>query len=363
MSILLFLIILIVLVIVHELGHFLVAKFSGIGVKEFGLGFPPRIIGKMWRGTLYSLNWIPFGGFVKILGEDPEELAITEEEKKKNFSYKPRPIQALVLVAGISFNILFAWLLISLGFMTGLPTSVGAPTSGNITNPEVVITEVLENSPAQKAGLEVGDKIVSLESGVEKVNALSILGVQDFINGHGKESVRVEYKRGGEDAIAIVVPQGGIVEGKSAIGVAMDMIGILRLSFFRAFFEGAKLTIDVIKTVATGLAGFIWDAVRLKAHFSEVTGPVGIVSLVGSAEKLGFVYILSLAAFISLNLAVINLIPFPALDGGRLLFVLIEAIKRSPIKPKVANMINSVGFAILIVLMVIVTLHDIVKIL
>ncbi|MDD4989007.1 MAG: RIP metalloprotease RseP [Candidatus Pacebacteria bacterium] len=361
MSVIIFLIILIVLVLVHELGHFLVAKWSGIEVKEFGLGFPPRIWGKLWRGTLYSINWIPFGGFVKIFGEDPEELPTTEEEKKKNFSFKPRPIQALVLIAGVTFNFLFAWLLISIGFMTGLPSSVGVPTSGQVINPQVVITEVVQNSPAEKAGLHVGDKIVSLQAGAQKIENLTVSGVQNFIGSHGQDTVKVEYQRGAEDVFTSVTPVAGIVDGKSAIGIAMDMIGILKLSFFQAFYEGGKLAVYLVQNVAVGLGTFIWDAVTLKAHFSQVTGPVGIVSLVGSAEQLGFVYLLSLSAFISINLAVINLLPFPALDGGRLLFVLIEAIKRSPIRPKVANMINSIGFAILIILMVVVTLHDIVK--
>ncbi|MDD5357318.1 MAG: RIP metalloprotease RseP [Candidatus Pacebacteria bacterium] len=363
MSVLIFFIILIVLVVVHELGHFLVAKWSGIEVKEFGLGFPPRIIGKMWRGTLYSLNWIPFGGFVKIFGENPEEVAVTEEEKKKNFSYKPRPIQALVLIAGISFNILFAWFLISIGFMTGFPSSVGDTANGAISNPQIVITEVVKDFPAEKAGLQVGDKIVALEASSQRIDNLTPEDVQNFIGSHGGDSIKVQYERGNETGLLSVTPRTDSALNKGVIGISMDMIGTLKLPFFSALYEGAKLTGYVIKAVAIGLARFVWSAVTLNAHFSEVTGPVGIISLVGSAEKLGFVYLLSFAAFISLNLAVINLIPFPALDGGRLLFVLIESIKRSPIKPKVANMINSIGFAILIVLMVVVTLHDIVKIL
>ncbi len=298
---------------------------------------------------------------MKIFGEDPTELPTTEEEKKKNFSFKPRPIQAAVLVAGVTFNILFAWLLISLGFMTGLPSSVGAPTAGQITNPEVVITEVVKNSPAEKAGLHVGDKIESLEANKQKIDHLTVQGVQEFIANHGDQSVQVQYKRGESEATLSVVPKSGIVEGKSAIGIAMDMIGVLKLSFFGAFYEGAKLTGYIFKNVAVGLTTFIWDAVTLRAHFSQVTGPVGIVGLVGSAEQLGFVYLLSLAAFISINLAVINLLPFPALDGGRLVFVAIESIIRRPINPRITNIINSVGFFILLALMAVVTLHDIVK--
>ncbi len=361
MSILLFFLILIVLVVVHELGHFLIAKWSGIEVKEFGFGFPPRIFGRMWRGTLYSINWIPFGGFVKIFGEDPEELPTTEEEKAKHFSFKPRPIQAAVLVAGVTFNMLFAWLLISLGFITGLPSSVGAPTSGQVQDAKVVITEVVKDSPAEKAGLKVGDAILSLQASNQKIDHFTVQGVQEFIGSHGDQTVQVQYKRGEQSGTLSVIPKQGIVQGKSAIGIAMDMIGIVKLPFLSALAEGASLAGYIFKNVALGLATFIWNAVTFRAHFSDVTGPVGIVGLVGSARQLGFAYILSLAAFISINLAVINLLPFPALDGARLVFVAIEAIIRRPINPRVANMINTIGFFVLIALMLVVTLHDIVK--
>ncbi len=186
-------------------------------------------------------------------------------------------------------------------------------------------------------------------------------GVQEFIASHGDEPVTVEYKRGEAVKTLSVVPKEGIVEGKSGIGIAMDMIGTLKLSFFGALYEGASLAAYLFKNVAVGLGTFIWDAVTFRAHLSQVTGPVGIVGLVGSAQQLGFVYVLSLAAFISINLAVINLLPFPALDGGRLVFVAIEAIIRRPINPKIANAINSIGFFVLLALMLVVTLHDIVK--
>ncbi len=362
MSILLFFIILAVLVLVHEFGHFIVAKKSGIRVDEFGLGFPPRLTSKKYGETEYSLNVIPFGGFVKIFGEDAHALeeSVSEEDKKRSFSFKPKWIQALVLVAGISFNILFAWLLLSIGFMTGFPSSVEG-VSRPVTDAKTIVAEVLPNSPAEKAGLKPLDSLVAIQSGGEIAPIDSVEKIQQFIQAHSAQKISITYARGDETKSVDVTPQSGVVEGKVAIGIAMDRVGILKLPVHLAIFEGAKLTYTIVKEVAVGLVQFIEQIFLFKADFSQVTGPIGIIGLVGEASHLGFVYLLTFTAFISINLAVINLIPFPALDGGRLLFVLIEAIKGSPIKPRIAHAFNTVGFALLLLLMVLVTAHDLVK--
>ncbi len=252
MSIIIFLIILAVLVLVHEFGHFIVAKKSGIRVDEFGLGFPPRILGRKFGGTLYSLNAIPFGGFVKIFGEDSHDVEVAEGDKSRSFQYKPKGIQALVLVAGVTFNLIFAWLVIFLRFIIETP--------------------------------------------------------------------------------------------KMPIGALVD-------SF--------RITGFLIVETAIGLSKFLYNAITLQADLSQVSGPIGIVSIVSDASSQGFISIISLMALISINLALINLIPFPALDGGRLLFVAIEAIIRRPISPKFVTVTNTVGFALLIILMIVVTTHDI----
>jgi regulator of sigma E protease len=171
----------------------------------------------------------------------------------------------------------------------------------------------------------------------------------------------VSFARGDEQKTVTVTPGEGIIPDRKAIGISMDMIGKLSLPIHQAFWEGAKTTTSLVHLVTVGLVTFIFDTVRGNSDFSQVTGPVGIVGLVGDASKLGVIYVLSFTAFISINLAVINLIPFPALDGGRLLFVAIEAVKRSPISPKVSNMLNTVGFLLLIGLMILVTIHDVIK--
>jgi regulator of sigma E protease len=375
MSFIIFIIILAVLILVHELGHFLVAKAFKIRVDEFGIGYPPRALKLFnWRGTDFTLNWIPFGGFVKIFGEngevvaDGEDAAQTQVAAGKSFVEAPRYAQALVLVAGVAFNVIFAWLLISGGYMLGLPTSTSAVSDAQyVQNPRLVITMVSPDSPALAAGLKVGDVITNIEVQVAKSAAahtpseLNPETVSAFIAAHGNEKLQVSFARGDEQKTVTVTPGEGIIPDRKAIGISMDMIGKLSLPIHQAFWEGAKTTTSLVHLVTVGLVTFIFDTVRGNSDFSQVTGPVGIVGLVGDASKLGVIYVLSFTAFISINLAVINLIPFPALDGGRLLFVAIEAVKRSPISPKVSNMLNTVGFLLLIGLMILVTIHDVIK--
>jgi len=366
MSIILFIIILLVLIIAHEFGHFIVAKLSKIRVDEFGIGFPPKISG--WKPknseTEYTFNWIPFGGFVKIFGEDPTSEAISGPDSDRSFVNKPKIVQAAVIVAGVVFNILLAWILISVGFMTGLPAPVGAaPVGAALENTELTITAVNPDSPAGHAGILPGDRINALVTGdLSLQDNITTEAVSEFISQNGGNEIAVLYRRGSEHGTIFVTPEDGVLEGRPAIGVTMDMIGTLKLPVHRAVWEGGKTTIAL--TVATAI-GF-WDLIAGSITgngpgLSSVTGPVGIVGLVGDAADFGFIYLLGFTAFISINLAIINMIPFPALDGGRLLFLIIETIKRSPIRPTVANTVNSIGFVLLILLMVVVTVNDVIK--
>jgi regulator of sigma E protease len=373
MSVIIFLIILAILVLVHEFGHFIVAKKSGIRVDEFGLGFPPRIFG--WKPknseTTYSLNIIPFGGFVKIFGENPDKDSIEGHDSKRSMVHKPKYIQVAVLLAGIIFNIIFAWLLISFGFMMGLPSSLAGDQGQVIENSHVVVTSILATSPAGHANFKIGDKILFVSAGVQSAknphpdviqgDQVTISNVQKIIADHQNDTLLFLDQRGNQNISVSVVPAKGIVPGKKAIGISMDNIGTLKLPFFKALWKGAFLTYDLTKLTAISIVQFIYHAIIGKADFTQVTGPVGIAGIVGDAQQLGFIYLLSFTAFISINLAVLNLIPFPALDGGRVLFVLIESLKRSPIKPQIANAINTIGFALLILLMIVVTYHDILR--
>lgn len=364
MSILIFIIILAILILAHEFGHFIVAKKSGVRVDEFGLGFPPKLYGKKYGETEYTINAIPFGGFVKIFGENPDDESISGPDSSRSLIKKPRSIQALVIAAGIIFNILLAWILISWGFMIGLPSSVDSiPLGATFENPRVTLMQVLPESPAEKAGLRTGDRLESLTVGTQATGNLTVEGTQNFIALNGENEITISYQRGSEQKTATVVPEEGIVLDKAAIGVSLDMIGNAKLPIHRALFEGAKLTASLTSATAVAILGFIKTLFVGQGNFGDVMGPVGIVKtgIVGSAIDFGFVYLLTLTAIISINLAIINLIPFPALDGGRLLFLIIEAIKRSPINPRIANVANGVGFVLLMLLMVLITYHDIVR--
>ncbi len=377
MTIVIFIVILAILILSHEFGHFIVAKRAGVRVDEFGLGFPPRLFGWKKGETIYSINLIPFGGFVKIFGENPDEESISGPDRGRSLMAKPKWVQALVLVAGVTFNLLLAWLVISLGFMIGLPTPADQiVASDHASRVQLVITSVLPGSPAEQAGLKTGDAISQLELAanlqVRVVSPLTPEIVQKFITDHSDDELRLSYLRGkifneskqqiaSPDKFVTLKPVANLVEDKVAIGISMDNISMVRKSFLPAVWEGLKLTMDLTYLTAKTIIGFVVDAFQGESGLSSVTGPVGLVGLVGDARMMGFVYILSFMALISINLAVINLVPFPALDGGRLLFLLIEKIKGSEIKPAIANWLNLVGFGFLLLLMALVTYSDIVK--
>jgi regulator of sigma E protease len=368
MSIIIFIIVLVVLILVHEFGHFISAKKSGIRVDEFGIGFPPRIFGKKIGETTYSLNWIPFGGFVKIFGEDPDEASISGPDSKRSFVNKKRRIQALVIAMGVIFNMLLAVILFSTGFFIGMPVSNDDPLvvdkGYEIVNADLTVISVLENTPADIAGLKAGDKILSVATRNETVDEIGAVTVSDFIAGHNGEEIAFIYERRGKVALAEIVPESGIVEDepeRAVIGTLLGTVGTLKLPIHKAIIEGAVLTYEMTILIAVGLGSFIASAFTLSADLSQVAGPVGIVGLVGDAAALGLVALLNFTAIISIHLAIINLLPFPALDGGRLVVIAIEAIKKSAIKPKIVNTVNTVGFVLLILLMLVVTYSDIIK--
>ena len=364
MSVVIFIIILLVLVLVHEFGHFFVAKKFGIKVEEFGFGFPPKLFGKKFGETEYTLNLLPLGGFVRIFGESPDDENTNGPDAARSFVNKAKWKQALVLFAGIFANFILAWFLLSICFMSGLPTSMGSGVAGNkLSNIHVVVVSVLPQSPAEKAGLKTGDKIISITDGQNRTTYISPTTVQSFVVGSAGKEIDIGYTRGNKTEInlAKIIPIKNTTDNKMEIGISMDMIGTAKLAFFPAIWEGLHLDWSIAKGTIVGLYTLIAESIHGKGSLSDVTGPVGMVSIVGDAYSFGFIYLLSFVALISINLAVINLIPFPALDGGRLLFLLIEKIKGSRINPKVANNINTIGFCILLLLMIVITYHDVVK--
>lgn len=362
MEIILFIIVLALLILVHEFGHFIVAKKTGMRVDEFGIGFPPRLFSFKKGETRYSLNLIPLGGFVKIFGEDPDEDSISGQDSSRSMFNKSKLSQAAVISAGVIFNLIFAWFLISSGFMIGLPVSTSGYNPENIRDEKVTIVEIIKNSPAEKAGLKIGDELLFIGSVKDSIQDFKENEMQSFIASHGGEELSILYNRKGDGSkTAFITPIDGIFENQSAIGIATNSVGIVKLNFFQSIFEGLKLTLSLVVATASGLTLFFWSLLTGEGSFSQISGPVGIVGMVGDAASFGFIYLLSFTAFISVNLAVINFIPFPALDGGRLIFIIIESIMKKNIKPFIANSLNLIGFALLIGLMAVVTYNDIIK--
>jgi len=353
MTIILFLLVLAILIFVHELGHFLIARACGIRVDAFALGFGPKLFSKTVGETTYSLNLIPFGGYVKIFGENPDDESINGEDKARSFVHKPKWQQIAVLSAGVFFNFVFAAIIVAIAFTSGVPASSESypEYKDKMVDTHIAVTFVTPGSPADIAGLKVGDtlKVDSLES------------LQNRINESKENGITIDYTRAGLASSTIVVAKQGIVPDKYAIGIAMDNVSILRLPIHLAIVEGVRFTLHSIVQTVIGLFNLIVGAFTGASNMSSVTGPVGIAGMVGDAYQIGFSYLLKFTAMISISLGVLNLIPFPALDGGRILFVIIELIIRRPIKPAIANSINTGGFLLLIGLMLFVTYKDIIN--
>ncbi len=355
MTIILFIIILVVLVFVHEFGHFIAAKFFRIRVDEFAIGFPPRLFGFTKGETKYSVNLIPFGGYVKIFGENPDEESMHGEDNSRSFVNAKKWKQIIVLLSGISMNLILAWILVSVSLNIGLISAVDDQYREYAQNIHVEIDALLKDSPAETAGLKAGDQIIKIgDAMIDSADQ-----VQKIIS-QSTGKIAITYSRDTVTKTAEILPEK--TADKKIIGISMIEIGTIKFPFPRSLWEGAKLTVLETKNIALGMYEFFKSLFKGETGLlSQVTGPVGIAGMVGEASRLGISYLLGFVALISINLAVLNLIPFPALDGGRAFFVVIESIIRRRIKPAILNWTNGIGFAVLIGLMIYVTYKDILK--
>lgn len=361
MTILLFVVILVLLILVHEFGHFIAAKFFGVRVDEFGIGFPPKLFGKKFGETEYTINVFPVGGFVKIYGEDLETEK-TSPDFKRSFVAQKKYKQAIILTAGIFGNVLFAWLLFWVGFSIGMPLAIDDTTGGTITDRKVLVLQTLPDSPAMRAGLLPNDQLIRIADASGKSAEGDADLMTSFIREHTDKEILITYRRGGEDKTATATPKTGVKSEDStdgAIGIALGEAGTVSYPMHQAAVEAARFTVQMCYYVAVGIISLLVGLFTWSADLSTVSGPVGIAGLVGEASALGIGHLIAFTALISINLALVNLIPFPALDGGRLLFVGIEAITRRPMPARAAQIMNIVGFVLLILLMIIVTVGDI----
>ncbi|PIT93884.1 RIP metalloprotease RseP [Candidatus Falkowbacteria bacterium CG10_big_fil_rev_8_21_14_0_10_43_11] len=418
-TIIIFIILLSVLVFAHELGHFLTARFFGVKAEEFGFGFPPRIFGiqlisgkkiepvagiseekitvtsnssdadpvvsieekntavkkisvfKRWRlvmgasdpqdcadeqiehaGTIYSFNWLPLGGFVKIKGEQGES------HDADSLLHKPIWQRAIIMSAGVAMNLIIAAIMLAVGFMIGLPQSLDGISAGaKIEQKNLQIIQVVPGSPAEAAGLTMGDGILAVNG--QKFNAYEELS--GFVSKKEGQKLQYEIKRGRENLRLEITPKIMAETGRAGIGIAVAETGIVRYPWYQAIWEGIKTTVFMTWYVIIAFFTIIKNLLVGQGAGAEVSGPVGIAIMTGQVARLGLVYILQFAAMLSVNLAIVNYLPLPALDGGRVLFLIIEKLRGRAVPEKVEAAVHNVGFMLLILLVVIVTFKDMFK--
>lgn len=346
-----------VLVIIHEAGHFFSAKWFGLLVEEFGFGLPPRAWGKKVGETLYSLNWLPFGGFVKIYGENRSEQSesypnATNNTRKiiesdgfvssgrdpdRSFSHQPAYKRALIIASGVLMNFLLGWVLISIVYMIGIPQAL-------------LVTDVRAGGLADLAGIQTGDQLTDFKLVPDFVK---------FLDKNKSQEISLNVERGEEKIIVKVTPRLSAPEGEGNLGVFLVESGLPKLGILESFWQGLKTAVQMSGTIFLGLADLIIGVFTDISILEKFIGPVGIVNVAIETAKLGITHFLQLLALISLNLAVFNVIPIPALDGGRLFLLLVEKIRRRPLDPKIEMAISGFGFAFLFFLIIAITVKDI----
>lgn len=351
-----FVLILGLLVFVHELGHFIMAKRAGMGVEEFGFGFPPRLFGIKKGETVYSVNLIPLGGFVKILGENGDAT------EPKSFANKGFWARFSVLIAGVTMNVILAWFLIAIGMTVGLPTAIeeGAqlPSYAKAGSAQILIGEVSENSPAAQAGIKMGDSIYKI-NGTE---ITSIEQTQILTNENVGKPTVYEFKRGNTTLTKTLTPRSDPPEGQGPLGLA-SLATVAKVSYpwYISIGKSLEATLGLIWATLSAFGTIIGRLFTSEPVGAVLSGPVGIAVLTRDVAQLGMIYLLQLTVVLSINLAIINAVPFPALDGGRILFLIIEKLRGKKMNVRAESYANAIGFMLLILLMVFVTIQDVTR--
>lgn len=334
--------VLVVLVMAHECGHFFTARATGVRVEEFGLFFPPRLFSVKRGETRYSLNALPIGGFVKMAGEEDPNVA-------GSLASKSTRVRVLVLASGSLMNALLPILLFTIAFM--VPHSVA---SGR-----VVVQEVVAGSPAARAGIEVGDTVLAING--KPIGNIGDLQRDMQLRLGQKTDIMVEHSDATRETVQ-VVPRWRPPAGEGATGIVVGLTDAVTVSqhdpFWKAIPMGVRECIDTYILFKNGIISMIIGTAP-----AVVAGPVAIAQITGEAARAGFSYLLEFAAFFSINLAIINIFPLPALDGGRIVFVLLEWVRRGKrVSPRIEGMVHTIGFFMLIAAMMAVTYQDILRI-
>lgn len=348
-----FILVLGLLIFVHELGHFLFAKLFGVRVLKFSLGFGPKLVGKVIGETEYVISAFPLGGFVKMFGENPDEQQITEEDRKGSFAHKPVWQRFMVVLAGPLFNILFSIVLFFMVFsFVGIPTSVDTTRIGKVN----------ENSPAAAAGVQAGDVIVRIDD----TATIGWVDVLEAVKNSAGEPIRVDVERDGEQLSLEIVP--AIDAVKNVFGEEVEkryMIGIMKadeLSYEKSTLFGAMQSAcrQTWMYVTLTVMGFV-KIIQQVIPASEIGGPILIAQIAGEQMKAGWLNLIYFMSLLSVNLGILNLLPIPVLDGGHLVFLTIEGLRRKPLNERAQIIAQQVGIGLLATLMIFVFYNDIVR--
>lgn len=351
LNIIAFIIVLGVLILVHELGHFITAKLSGVKVEEFSIGFPPRIASIKRGETRYTIGLLPLGGYVKMLGED-------ESSKDPRAFNNQSPTKRLIIgIAGVVMNFVLAWVILSIGFAIGM-TPVATPSDqigGEKVKPQIYVVEVTKGSPAEAAGLKPGDQLISADN----ITFKSPSDVSSFTAANLGQEVDFTVK----NESSTVVKKIKISDNKAApLGVGIVDQSVVKVAWYKAPLAGIRETYGILKYTFVFLGGFARQLFGSGSISDQVGGPVAIFTLSGMAAKAGIIALLQFIAVLSVNLGLVNILPLPALDGGRVLFVLLEKIAgKRVVKENVEGIIHMIGFALLILLIIAITYKDIIR--
>ncbi len=355
------------LILAHEFGHFIVAIRSGIKAEEFGFGFPPRLFGIVRddrtgkhrivfgdadvtsRHTIYSINWIPFGGFVRMKGED--SIALLEPD---SFASKSAGTRIAVLSAGVIMNFLLAWVIISSLSVAGFTQPISSENRAIATDVSVQIFAVAKGSPAESMGLRAGDRLLFIET----IPATGLDQAKQTIDARLGQETAISVLRGTETISLNGTPRMNAPVGEGALGISFAETGTIRYPWYEAPIRGAVGTWNVTVSICTALADMVKGLFLGQGGSIDVTGPIGIVYATKQMSDLGVTYLLQFAAILSINLAIFNILPLPALDGGRIFFVIIERIKGTPVREIIEQRVHQVGFFLLLLLMAVVTMRD-----
>ncbi|PIP23495.1 MAG: hypothetical protein COX90_02875 [Candidatus Nealsonbacteria bacterium CG_4_10_14_0_2_um_filter_38_17] len=345
------------LLVLHEFGHFILAKKFGVKVDEFGIGYPPRLFGKKFGETVYSINLLPFGAFVALPGE------VKKVDDPRSFSSQPVWKRALIAFGGVLSFWIISTIIFTVVFTLGTPAEISDEDTKNLIDPKVQIALVSSDSPAGKAGIRIGDAIVKIQNlkSQNQITISKISDLQNFVAENKEEELVLTIQRGKDILDTKIIARASPPNGEGPLGVALVRTAIISFPWYTAPWKAISHTFNLTLAILDGYYNAIMHVFKGEPSGVQLTGPVGVFQMLGQASQLGINYFLNFLALISIYLAIFNILPIPSADGGKLTFLAIEAIRKKPVPEKIEQNITGAFFMALIVLMIFVTIKDIAK--